>query len=278
MAYSIHFIHINNPIRNEYALPKIERLASMQPGCHTQGHSFEGTGPNADASIFSVLRRELKLFFLEQRFRRDVLGKNSRTDVQTLVAFKNHIKHYVFSSERRKKKSKQCSIERLNLDQHLRALGSFLDTDSSHGVFFEDDIVFTQWSEDFFRKAISNNFFNSDYIDLAGGINIKLEAVGGKIQDFSVKINESFETHGFGFSRIFTNTSCGYVLSRRLAAKLYEVVRTSPMLRLDYPVDWLYNSVFMGREFNDDNFVGIHFSPTPFLHGSKVQYDNPWRV
>lgn len=279
MKYSVHFIHIGNPTRDTYALPKLNDLVSHFKADRLHGHAFEGSGPNNDTSILVVLLRDLALFFLEQRFRRLVLGKPSRSPFNTLIAFKNHAKHYLFSTELRQKRKRQCSIERLNLDQHLRALGAFLDSDCSYGLFFEDDIVFKERSITSLKAAFSDRVFCADYIDLAGGIDIRLEAVGGGPSSVHrLVVDDINEIVGMRFERVFTNTSCGYALSRRLAAKMYEFIASAPLLRLIYPVDWLYNFVFMGEGFSGGNFSCIHFRPTPFLHGSKCSYDNPWRA
>lgn len=278
MKCSVHFIHIKNPKRDVYALPLLEQLASTLGAGKLNSHSFEGNGPSTNVGTFCVLRRELALFFLEQRFRSVVLRKRSRSFIGTLIAFKNHIKHYLFSSELLNKKKRQCSIEWLNLDQHIRALGAFLDSDASFGLFFEDDIIFQPFSGDFVKYAVEEKFFGADYIDLAGGIAINFSRMGSEQEFRSFYSDEVNTVTGLTFPFLFTNTSCGYVLSRRLAMKLYESISLNPSIRLAYPIDWLYNYIFMSPSICNSEFSCLHFQPTPFLHGSKVSYDNPWRA
>lgn len=277
MKTSLHFIHIKNQERDNYAIPLLRALRSSLDAEVLTLHSFEGSGPNSKIGIPFVLYREWRLFLAERAMREDVFGKPVRSYFGTAIAFKNHVKNYLFNSVKLRNKKRQCSIEILNLDQHLRALGSFLDSGADYGLFFEDDVLFGPHSEAMLLYVKNNGFFNADYIDLAGGIEIDFSRVRGQYNARRLEETRLPPLQSFEFRKLFTNTSCGYAISRRLGVAIFDLLVTRPQSRGVFPVDWFYNVLFRDSMF-ESGFLALHFDPPLFRHGSKSAYTNPWRA
>jgi len=143
------------------------------------------------------------------------------------------------------------------ISKHYRAINDFLNTDTSHLMVMEDDVIFNLHSLESVENFIASNPF--DFVDFAGGDNIhchesRLETVRG----ISGEKNE-FKS---------TRTACCYLISKRFAYQL-----CACLYRPVLPIDW---SISYALSLLQDSTV-FWVEDKLFLHGSCIGSHLSWR-
>lgn len=152
-------------------------------------------------------------------------------------------------------------IEQVVTEKHARAWSTFLDSEADVLVVLEDDAVVPEGAAAQLAAILADDRIDARrllYLDLAGGFPLR------KLCEPSV-----LEHLGGGLIRIrspFGNTTCGYAISRPLAAAMLTELTWDPVLRRIGP-DWLVNELMM-RIHKRTPIDCIHTEPTILGHGS----------
>jgi GR25 family glycosyltransferase involved in LPS biosynthesis len=148
-------------------------------------------------------------------------------------------------------------------DKHIRAWDRFLDSKTDLCIIFEDDAIIPEKNYKKFLTVINKIFQYNDssslYADLAGGF--PLEALG---------INKLFKKIDDGvihFSKPVTNTTCSYIVNKKMVEKFKEIILLTPILRF-IPADWMLNKLFIELDRLGSEVSCFHTYPSVFLHGS----------
>jgi len=241
------------------------RLAAIRPPL-TEGarqlraevHEFHWQ-PDPDASGVSLLSRLLANRIDERRHRRHLRFRGSGRPAPTLGAA---LRATAGALLRRGATDpfQSAIIERLLTDKHIRAWTALLDSEAQAVIVLEDDAVLTSAGFSRLKDLIESDRIELSthvYLDLAGGYPImklcRPDAVRRLDQDL-------LETPAFG------NTTCGYLVSRPLAALMVAELTWHPTLRRMGP-DWLVNELLM-RIHRTSPVRCLHAEPSVFGHGS----------
>jgi hypothetical protein len=152
-------------------------------------------------------------------------------------------------------------VERLLTDKHIRAWTMFIDSSADVLLALEDDAVFLP--DSLHRLAallarVKTNIADPVYVDLAGGFPLR------KIVGVSTGSEDSAGLTAFDVP--FTNTTCGYLVTRPLVISMLEQLTWRPELR-DVGIDWLMNELMM-RAHLVMPIICLHSDPPLFNHGS----------
>lgn len=266
MKLHIALIHNNNDSRNAYLLPMIDSLASdLREEFAVEFHNFSYQPAFRPHKLSMALFRDLyytKLGVFWSRYR----GHCFLCQIKICFDFaKNIIKKYLLNFRNSGSKWKRNSaIEMMVTEKHLRAWGTFVDSEADYLFCFEDDVVFMDDSLPRlkeFLKHLSAEFSSNEriYVDLAGGL--------GETQ-LKVKTLERSMENGFKtYTRPVTNTACGYLISKGLVRSFYDVLSEKPLLRL-IGIDWMMNGLFISLINRDIQVFCLHACPTLFKHGT----------
>lgn len=173
------------------------------------------------------------------------------------------------------------SKEILLTDKHIYLWRSFLESGSSLLCVMEDDafvldsksIISNRWSE-FCDYIIS--FHGLEILGLCERENVYIDCAGGfKMADLEISAiwlnNLTNIPRGIiSFKKLFSNTTCMYMLSRPLALVMYEIVSKNPLFRL-LPADWLINKCAIEIFNQGIKTLCYHFNPPLLQHGSIIQ-------
>jgi hypothetical protein len=152
-------------------------------------------------------------------------------------------------------------IEQALTDKHIRAWSMFLDSDADILIVLEDDAVIPHDTVPRVRALFRSELNASErpfYVELAGGFRLS-----------ELCPPEDLREVGPGLVRTrvpFGNTTCGYALSRALAAEMLTELTWKPRLRHIGP-DWLVNELLM-RIHVRTPVDCVHTEPTILGHGS----------
>lgn len=143
--------------------------------------------------------------------------------------------------------------------KHFCALVHISEGIESHGMIVEDDILSHSKTDSFFDSLM--HFINSndpDYIDIAGGANLKADDARELLPVFT-KIQPPR-----------TRTNAGYIVSKMLAQLFVE-----NFFPLVFPIDW-HLQYFLYRYANYP--IHCYWMEEPvYLHGSESSHYKSWR-
>jgi hypothetical protein len=257
-------IHNNNAQRNAHIQPTLDELratlsqrfrvarlsASFQPGIRPHNMPM-------------ALVRDLIYEALARDWERYRLLRSRFLPSEALRFLVASFRKYASGSGRDWKRN--SFVELALTDKHIRAWGSFLDSDGDFLICFEDDAVFKEDSVQRVNALIDTlarrNIDSPIYVDLAGGC--KLDEL--KISNLEIGRDPCFRF----YSKPVTNTACAYLMSRSLVTIFYGTIIRRPWLRL-IGADWLMNKLFILMGNDGVDCVCMHADPTIFEHGSAT--------
>jgi hypothetical protein len=161
----------------------------------------------------------------------------------------------------RDKMRRISQIETLVTAKHIAAWQGFLETDATHLLCCEDDLVIKADSAERLKSLLAGPDLGVGlrYIDLAGGL--PLDKLGIDRLEASRDGDKTF------YVRAVTNTACCYLLSRPLAEQFMAQIILKPELRL-VGIDWMMNAMLMTLAANRVHCDALHFQPPIFNHGT----------
>ena len=165
----------------------------------------------------------------------------------------------------------KIAVEQIVSNKHLQALSDGVDYDFV--LVFEDDAVLLEGGDPetgstlryLLREAYDTPGIHT-HIDFAGGFKLEDVAPAGSRLDELGKCLSS--------SKLFTNTACGYVLSRSLNRNLLERVESDTRLKW-LGIDFLLNRVFLESGSNFPS-RSIHLINSRVGHGSMTGEYSSW--
>lgn len=175
--------------------------------------------------------------------------------------------------------NKRLVKEMLLADKHVYLWRSFLESSSSLLCVMEDDALFyedihhtiSRWSG---LCSFMASTYDKNLIDCFSRYNLYIDCAGGFSFD-SLDICADYICNPEGLPegvialrKIFTNTSCMYIMSRPLVVEMYKIVSENPGLRF-LPSDWLINACAIDIEHQSISTSCFHFAP-PLLQHSSV--------
>lgn len=274
LAVCLALIHNNDARRTPIIRESVAALASKLAETRRVESveiSYQGVFElHAEGAAF---RREVRYRILEYRWQKYRLLKPSLCR-HLRRGMKDLLKKYVFARDASLERwRRDCAVETIVADKHVRAWDRFLESECDVLLCFEDDAVFRRTSFDDAAEALS--LFETlmaknehVYADLAGGV-----AVSALRLDRLRVTNDSFATH---YAKMVTNTACAYALSRGLAADFRSILTDKPGLRL-VAVDWMLNRLLMELERAGIRGACFHTEPPIVDHGSFTGAFEPWR-
>jgi hypothetical protein len=270
MRILLSLIHNNNLLRLETARQTIHYLESELSKLNTvsiERREYVQQDPLSDISI--GLWRRIQKFSNESQYR--YLRTYLKTPMVTwvpffLLAWVGRL--FLFPSSATRKKA---AVEQVVSTKHLQALRDGLDYDFVFVV--EDDAVMLEGGDletgSTLRSLIQHSYANEGlqtYIDFAGGFN--LESVAPADSRFDDLGRYLYST------KLFTNTACGYVLSRPLVQRVLSRVESDARLKW-LGIDFLLNRVFLDT---GSDFKGgcAHLVNSAVGHGSMMGKYASW--
>lgn len=141
------------------------------------------------------------------------------------------------------------------LMKHFYAICSIANSQNKYGLIAEDDILFHTNSLDLWDKTISSfSKLDGDYLDLAGGCNLKVENL--KPDQYITMLDKPN-----------TRTNACYLLSNRVAKFI-----AKNFFPLIYPIDWHLLYLLSSTRFS------FYWTNDPvFIHGSETRAFKSWR-
>lgn len=244
-----------------------ERLRVIRPKLRALVEQFDAQlhethwQPDLGTSRAGALRWFVRSRSAERAHRRHLRFRgNARPDPTIL----DSIRELLRSALRRRTEGRRprgALIEQVLTEKHARAWGMFLDAEADVLIALEDDAVIPADAAERIATLLSDARIDVGqpmYIDLAGGFPLRKIARPTAIQRLD---------GGLVRTKVpFGNTTCGYALSRPLAAEMLSELTWDPLLRELGP-DWLVNELMM-RIHPRVPIDCIHAEPTIFGHGS----------
>jgi hypothetical protein len=152
-------------------------------------------------------------------------------------------------------------VEQVLTDKHVRAWTDFLDSPAEVLIVLEDDAVIADDTAARLRSVLGDARLDPGgllYLDLAGGFPLRKLCEPDRL----LRLDGGMVRTGVPFG----NTTCGYALSRPLAAKMVTELAWRPELRCVGP-DWLVNELLMRIHLRTPVDC-VHTEPTILGHGS----------
>lgn len=258
-AYRLHvaLVHNNQADRNAYLVPRLQAL------CEKLGASLTMVGwqptvvPHpAGRTIYRLwLYYRLKLAWSRYRG----YGLKQAINITRLYMIPRLFQF--LDTKRVGKLGRMSRIETFVTGKHIAAWRSFIETDATHLFCCEDDLVFRDDSVERLHEVLSTPRASSSfhYIDVAGGFPIKELMID--------RLVKSVEDDHILYVPATTNTACGYILPRDLAAMFLEFVADRQDLRL-VGIDWMINAMLMIMRNNGVACDAVQFTPPIFAHGT----------
>jgi len=269
MKIFIGLIHIGNKERDQYLIPKIAELSeilSKNNSVMFEKYSFEGDGPRINIPTISCVFREL-VFWKEERRLKKFLSLTRKNILSDLARLRKHLRLYFHKSSRIARK-RHFSVEVLQCAQHIRCYEQFCESGADVLLMFEDDAIFGDASFDAIidvMQYVDPLGQNLLHVDLAGGISVKT---------FLGQHDGNF----FKASRPVTNTTCSFIMSRKVVATIVDDILMKPWIRFYLPIDWLLNKLFIDLYERGNIISSYHYNESPLIHGSRDKYKTTWRV
>lgn len=233
----------------------VDSLSSHGWAVGTIESSWQDSPSDYDAGILAMLRilwaRE-SLMAAEVRRRS---GDGSNVSFRRYLSRWSRIIRFVGVTDRRLHLTRLLHVQRAVTRKHIHVWLSFLNSACERLVVLEDDFVLKHPKSGEEIVTILKNYGSRfDYIDLAGGF---------QIEDLGIALKDDEELIEVDY--IFTNTSCGYTINRRLAEAMVALAYRKPQ------------SVNIGTDFfplllNSHGFEGksLLLSNPPLHHGSFI--------
>ncbi|GGE58827.1 glycosyltransferase family 25 protein [Actibacterium pelagium] len=264
MEIFLALIHNNDAGRLDVIRPGIQALSkALAASASVSSHEFSHQDLRAEFSAKSALKRDLRAQMLFHSWDKYLTRKTRRKVFvsQLLSIVKTHLKRTPKEQERARR---NALIQMSVTDKHLRAWDSFLESGANHLLVLEDDALFKPDSIERFCSAFQGlknqrTETQSFYWDLAGGFDLI---------DIGVLALEKERTGDqISFRKPVTNTTCGYLMSRKLIESLRAQLLTNPLYR-EISIDWMLNRLLLDLEQDMQLTECIHFLPPIFSHGS----------
>ncbi len=252
----IAVVHNHDGVRTAYLLPRLASLATEL------GASFRAVAWQPPARPHPVTLRAwryLHYAWLASAWSR-YCGDGRLASLRVLLREVRNGAGDLLVARRREPSLRYSAIQTLIADKHLLAWRAFLETDATHLMCCEDDLVFKPDSHDRLRAALATAEADDlCYVDLAGGLPLAELGVG--------QLVDRRDGDRLEFARAAPNTSCGYLMSRRLVEHFMAGLLRRPQLRL-VSIDWLVNALLIGLRDAGIACRGRYYVPPVFGHGS----------
>lgn len=254
---AVALIHNHQPDRNNRLIPALQRLCA---DLNAPLLLFGWQPPLRAHTLVMRLWRDWRYYRLQlawsdyRRFGlRQSIGITRAFVMKTLLGLLN--------ATHRARMCRISHIETLVTAKHIAAWQAFLETDATHLLCCEDDLVIKPDSIDRLRNLLVGADLDPGlrYIDLAGGLPVEMLGI-----DRLVANRDGDKTF---YARAITNTACSYLLSRQLAEEFMTQLIRSPELRL-VGIDWLMNAMLMTLSTEQTTCDALHFDPPIFGHGT----------
>jgi hypothetical protein len=250
-------IHNHQTDRNAYLVPALNQL------CATFACSLTMIGwqpPLRSHTLAMRLWRDWRYYRLQlawsdyRRFGlRQSIGITRAFVMKTLLGLLN--------ATHRARMCRISHIETLVTAKHIAAWQAFLETDATHLLCCEDDLVIKPDSIDRLRNLLVGADLDPGlrYIDLAGGLPVEMLGID--------RLVANRDGDKIFYACATTNTACCYLLSRPLAERFMAQLVSDPKLRL-VGIDWMMNSMLMTLAAERVQCDALHFDPPIFGHGT----------
>jgi hypothetical protein len=254
---TVALIHNHQSDRNGRLVPALEQLCasfdaslvmvSWQPSLRSH-------------TLATRLRRDWRHYRLQlawSRYRK--FGLRHAIGITRAFATKTLVGH--LDTAHRARMCRISQIETLVTAKHIVAWQAFLESDATHLLCCEDDLVIKADSIDRLRNLLTGPDLDSGlrYIDLAGGLPVTMLDIDRLVANRSG--DKTFYVRGV------TNTACSYLLSRELAEQFMTQLIRNPELRL-VGIDWMMNAMLMTLHAKQTTCDALHFDPPIFGHGT----------
>ena len=161
---------------------------------------------------------------------------------------------------------RQRAIEMALTDKHVRGWQTFLDSNCGYLLTMEDDAALLPDTADTFLQALAilEQYSPEDdlvYFDLAGGLDTNGLQIGS--------LRRELEQNRFRrMSKITTNTTCCFIMSRALVEDFATRVQKRPQYR-KVVSDWLINTLLIDQAATAQRpHYCLHAEPPIMIHGS----------
>lgn len=188
-----------------------------------------------------------------------------RSNLEEAVGFVRHIfRRYFFNAGKELALwQRKSAIEMLLTDKHISVWRQFLDSKYDLLLCCEDDVIIDEKGMNdltslLLQRGLGMNS-NAEFFDLAGGCN--LESLG--LRSIQRIPNQRLNACSPGLS----NTTCAYLLTRKMGELFYAELEKNVMLRL-IGVDWLMNKLFLLLSNSKSQYECFHVDPPYFIHGT----------
>lgn len=261
----VALVHNHEASRNRVLVPQLDALCAMLGAGLTKVGWQPPVQPHSAAMRLYRDWRYYRLALGWSRYRgHGAAGAVATTREHFLGVLSRHR-----TADRRARMRRISRIETLVTAKHVAAWQAFLETDATHLLCCEDDLVFNPDSVDRLRALLASPALLGDlrYIDLAGGLDVaalRVDAlVAGRAADH------------IRYAGIVTNTACCYLLPRELAAHFMRLLLGRPELRL-VGIDWMINAMAMALRSEGVMCDALHFVPPVFGHGTFTGAHLSW--
>ena len=256
-------IHHGEASRVAAAMPTVERLRDAMATFGTvQIREIWRQAPLVPVPPSELASRRLRQWRTERRWAHH-LGVSARWLLSTGLLGVRLLQ--LLDPRHRAAAGRQAAIELALTGKHELAWRHAYEDGTDLLVVVEDD---ARWRDDsgervrnLMEAAASTGRLEDAFIDLAGGISTKTLRTGG--------VRDVGPDGTAVLSRASTNTTCGYLLGRKLIEELAGLtVRQPASARL--PADWLINSCFMSLAKDPASLRVrcLHSVPHALDHGS----------
>jgi len=249
-------IHHGSAARLEVIRPRLAGLARELGGEVREFH----WQPDPSLAASTLPERFRNNRFSERLHRRNLRFRRRRRPPATLGASLREVVRCLTRRDGGPPFRSQL-VEQVLTDKHVRAWTDFLDSPADVLLVLEDDAVIPDDAAARLRTVLGDARLDPGgllYLDLAGGFPLRKLCE----PDTLVRLDGGIVRTGVPFG----NTTCGYALSRPLAAKMVTELTWRPDLRRVGP-DWLVNELLM-RIHVRTPVDCVHTEPTILGHGS----------
>jgi hypothetical protein len=243
-----------------------ERLDVIRPRLAKVAEEFSSViqevfwQPLLSTADYALPQRMFRNRAFDRLHRRQVRFRSRRAPKSTVRQFVGPVAGYLLGRSAATP-FEETVVEQALTDKHIRAWSTFLDSDADILIVLEDDAVIPPDAVSRIRalfRAELNAGNGPLYVELAGGFRLS-----------ELCPPEDLREVGPGLVRTrvpFGNTTCGYALSRALAAEMLTELTWKPRLRHMGP-DWLVNELLMRIHLRTPVDC-VHTEPTILGHGS----------
>lgn len=259
---SVILIHNFDAARNQSALSQLELLRNISGKTEILSTLTIGWQPPllpVDFSTF-VLKELQTLIHLIRWYKYLGIGNSPSKGLSPVFG---SVARLLLSPISFKSEARRRAVEiELSL-KHVRAWESFLETDAEWLLVVEDDIVLVEKPNSAFirlERLVED-------VDSVTPCFFSVSSPYSVLELNAAALVSSIEDQVTEFTRPISNTTAGYVVSRRAAELFVVEFRRSYSLRF-LNADLMINEIFIRLSKLSQNFKALHFNPEIFKNGT----------